>query len=542
MPPPDRHPAVTDAEPQRVVIVTALDLETNAVLRHLGEDWREEVLQSGTICYRGTFEAWDVIVVEAGAGNVRAATTAADAIKNYRPDLALFVGIAGGVKDVGLADVVIATKVYNYESGRDTPDGFLARAELNTVAHELQQRARAMMKRNEWRRRLDAQIDYGAHPKLFVGAIAAGEKVVAGSDTQTANLIKRHYSDALAVEMEGSGFFEATNINRVVATVIRGISDLLDDKTKTDKLGLQAKAADAASAVAFEMLSKLNAQPALPPEPVSRGSQRGSAKVAEPVVSAVPARPAFVEMKATLNEASFFDQDEILARVGLPGVDEIQFRFQQLPHAYVRVIPTIPRTGPIPNAALLQHASPAPLLKHKQFGALSSPNGRGAMAYDPGPPIRGGLAPLSWGTQLFPNGEVWLASNTMIIQQRGNREAWVPIPFIPALLMEQIFYEKAHGALGFAQQKLGLKLPCNLELGVIDLKGVTLALYRDDLRPILTDKVILRRTISTGTRKEIDLALLDFFNAVYDATGYARPPNLFGFPPGPPQETVGKPG
>ena len=50
--------------------------------------------------------------------------------------------------------MVIASKVYNYEFGKDTPDGFLARPELNQVAHELEQRARAMTRRNEWRNRL----------------------------------------------------------------------------------------------------------------------------------------------------------------------------------------------------------------------------------------------------------------------------------------------------------------------------------------------------------------------------------------------------
>ena len=531
MPLLSQQTAVTDAEPQRVVIVTALDLETKAVLRHLDNDWREELLPSGTVCYRGTFEAWDIVVVEAGAGNLRAATTAADAMSHYRPDLALFVGIAGGVKDVGLADVVIASKVYNYAFGKDTPDGFLARPELNQVAHELEQRARFMTKRNEWRSRLDNDIDYATQPNLFVGPIAAGETVVAGSGTRTARLIKKHFSDALAVEMEGSGFFQAAHINRVVAAVIRGVSDLLDNKAKTDGQGLQAKAADAASAVAFEMLSKLSARPALPAEPAPRASRPMLAKAAAP-----PVKTSFREMNLTLNEASFFDRDEVLARVGVPNVDEIQFRFEKLPHAYLRVISTIPRTSSIPKAVLLERAPHAPLLKHKQFGALTAPNARGAMAYDPGPTSRGGAAPLSWGTQLFPNGELWLASNTMIIRERGHRPDWVPVPFIPALLAEQIFYEKTHAAVAFAEEQLGLKLPCKLELGIIDLKGVTLALYRDDLRPILTDKVIMRSTISIGTRKEIDAALLDFFNALYDATGCARPANLFDFPPNPPHQ------
>ena len=82
-----------------------------------------------------------------------------------------------------------------------------------------------------------------------------------------------------------------------------------------------------------------------------------------------------------------------------------------------------------------------------QYGGFADINKYGAFAYDPGGPHRGGPAPLAWGTQLFPNGELWLASNTVVVRERGGRPQWVPIPFIPALVLEQTFYQKAHSAL-----------------------------------------------------------------------------------------------
>ena len=107
-----------EADRPTALIVTALDVETKAVLRHLGKNWNEEVDGNGTIYYRGTFEDYDVVVVEGGAGNISAALVTALATTQLRPDVCLFVGVAGGVKDVKLGDIVAATKIYGYEFGQ----------------------------------------------------------------------------------------------------------------------------------------------------------------------------------------------------------------------------------------------------------------------------------------------------------------------------------------------------------------------------------------------------------------------------------------
>lgn len=534
-----------EADPQVVVIVTALDVETKAVLRHLGDGWTDEQVQ-GTVYYRGKFESWDVVVVEAGPGNSSAAVLAGGAISRYQPAIALFVGVGGGIKDVKLGDVVVASKVYGYESGKDTATGFKERPDLQRSAHPLEQRARAMCKRNEWRQRLDQNIDHGS-PELMVGPVAAGEKVVASQRSATAKFLKQHYSDAIAVEMEGRGFLEAAHINSVLGTVIRGISDLLSKKASADRAGGQKRAADAASAVAFELLAKLASPP--PTEPGPKPDVESPAKpIPEEQRGPVPAESeqtgkptaspvvAFLETQPTVNEGSFFDRGEVLARVGVPDVDEVLFTFEELPDAFVRVIPKVGKAKPIANAVLLEAARDAPLLKHRQYGGFASLNARGVLAYDPGGPHRGGPAPLAWGTQLFPNGELWLASNTVVVRERGGRPAWVPIPFIPALLTEQTFHTKTHAAIAFAVGQLGLTFPCDIGLGILGLKNVKLAIQDDDIRgPIHAEKVVYRHTLATGSRAEIDDALLQFFGLLYDATGYARPVGLFHFPPDPPR-------
>jgi nucleoside phosphorylase len=84
---------------------------------------------------------------------------------------------------------------------------------------------------------------------VHVGAIAAGEAVVAHDAGRIATLLKEHFSDTLAVEMEGRGFLEAAHVEASCrAVVVRGISDRLAGKSNTDKRGWQRRAADAAAA------------------------------------------------------------------------------------------------------------------------------------------------------------------------------------------------------------------------------------------------------------------------------------------------------
>ncbi|WP_026098990.1 phosphorylase family protein [Kamptonema formosum] len=242
----------------RAVILTALPVEYLAVRTHL-RDLQEEMHPQGTIYERGKFfangESWEVGIVEVGAGNAGAGVEAERAIAYFNPSVILFVGVAGGIKDVALGDVVAATKVYGYESGK-AKQKFQPRPDLGLSTYNLIQRARAESKKSDWRQRLASPSS--STPRVFVAPIAAGEKVIASTKSSVFKFLQLNYGDAVAVEMEGRGLLQAAYANpQVSALVIRGISDLIDGKSAADAGGSQEIAARNASAFAFEILKKL---------------------------------------------------------------------------------------------------------------------------------------------------------------------------------------------------------------------------------------------------------------------------------------------
>ncbi len=250
--------ATERARPRKAaVILAALPVEQSAVLAHLA-DLRDDVHEAGTVYRVGAFSSpktdWTVATALIGAGNAGAAFEAERAVRHFDPEVTMFVGVAGGIKDVSLGDVVVATDIFGYHSGKAS-DTFIVRPDVGRSTYALVQRAQAEAQCRDWlARRANGQ----GEPSVVVAPIAAGEQVIASTRSETHAFIRSHYDQAVAVEMEGRGFLEALHANQQVeALVVRGISDLLDAKDVSDEEGWQERASVNAAAFAFEILAKL---------------------------------------------------------------------------------------------------------------------------------------------------------------------------------------------------------------------------------------------------------------------------------------------
>jgi nucleoside phosphorylase len=252
-------PKGVNAKLPRAVILTAIPLEYKAVKKHLTL-LEEELHPKGNVyesgIFKGVYHDWYVGIAEVGAGNNTCAMETERAINYFNPEVILFVGIAGGIKDLNLGDVVAAEKAYGYESGKVSKSGFLTRPTVGMSSYEIFERAKADAKKEDWKLRLP-KTHRKKRLKVITKPIAAGEKVIAEIRSEVYDLIYNSYNDTVAVEMEGSGFYTACHANgKLQFLIVRGISDLLVNKSETDAKGFQEIAVRNASAFAFEVLSK----------------------------------------------------------------------------------------------------------------------------------------------------------------------------------------------------------------------------------------------------------------------------------------------
>ncbi len=173
----------------------------------------------------------------------------------FRARVALFVGTAGGLKDVRHGDVVVATKIYAYESGKAGVT-FEPRPEMGRTSYAFVQRANQEALTDDWLTRLSDNPRPDPVPRVLLGPLAAGNVLLVSTHSELAERLRATYGDTLAVEMEGHGFLQAVEIHpNVHGMVIRGIANLLDDKETADAAGWPAIAARHAAAFAFQVLA-----------------------------------------------------------------------------------------------------------------------------------------------------------------------------------------------------------------------------------------------------------------------------------------------
>ncbi|SBW25298.1 5'-methylthioadenosine/S-adenosylhomocysteine nucleosidase [Protofrankia symbiont of Coriaria ruscifolia] len=245
-----------------IVLLTALNAEYSAIRDHLPAA-EPRTCTGGTIFDVGEptgHPGRSVALGVLGAGALTAAALTERALTEFAPTAIFFVGVAGGLRDwLEIGDVVVATKIHAYQGGRSEDNEFLVRPNAWQVSHEVEQVARRLPRDPRWCAGLPGAAGRPA-PAVHFEAVAAGDVVLNSRTSWIAEQLRRHHNDAVAIEMESSGFAQASHLHsRVSMATIRGISDRADGtKSATDSRGGQQLAAANAAAFAIALAAAVD--------------------------------------------------------------------------------------------------------------------------------------------------------------------------------------------------------------------------------------------------------------------------------------------
>jgi nucleoside phosphorylase len=213
---------------------------------------------------------YDVVLCEATErSNVASATLTKSIIEDFRPEVILLVGIAGGMlaeKDgigrdgVALGDVVVADLV-SYTEFMKIAEGKLSLRYLPIDQPSVHLRGsviKPVVRSFDLNEAVKAERpDKATKPKVLEGEIVSGEKVWGGVDDAVQVQLLGPFEKALAVDMESYGMARAVCERRNSVwynpryLVIRGISDMVGVKENNEtRAKWKSYAAHTASCVA----------------------------------------------------------------------------------------------------------------------------------------------------------------------------------------------------------------------------------------------------------------------------------------------------
>lgn len=158
------------------------------------------------------FTSDDIIIQKSGIGKVNAAIQAVEMIHQFKPDVIISSGCAGGNgNDINIQDIVVSNKLAYH-------DVYCGTAIDNTTVYGQVQGLPLFYEADP--KLLDKAVKTGAKP----GLIVTGDWFVDSKDKMRE--IIGHFPDAKAVDMESAAIAQACYINKVPFISFRVISDI----------------------------------------------------------------------------------------------------------------------------------------------------------------------------------------------------------------------------------------------------------------------------------------------------------------------------
>ena len=196
----------------KIGIIAAMPEELAYLLQHLDDASDEKVL--GNSYHTGKVGSVELVLVESGIGKVMSAMSVAILADHFQVDAVINTGSAGAVANgIAVGDVVIADKLCYHD------------VDVTAFGYDYGQMARQPLYFESDKKFISliqeslSKLDQTWH----LGLIATGDSFVAGEDK--IKVIKEHFPQVLAVEMEGAAIAQAAHALNLPFLVIRAMSD-----------------------------------------------------------------------------------------------------------------------------------------------------------------------------------------------------------------------------------------------------------------------------------------------------------------------------
>ncbi|HFU1220028.1 TPA: 5'-methylthioadenosine/adenosylhomocysteine nucleosidase [Streptococcus agalactiae] len=196
----------------KIGIIAAMEEELKLLVENLEDKSQETVLSN--VHYSGRYGEHELVLVQSGVGKVMSAMSVAILVESFKVDAIINTGSAGAVATgLNVGDVVVAdTLVYHdvdltafgYDYGQMSMQPLYFHSDKTFVST-----FEAVLSKEEMTSK--------------VGLIATGDSFIAGQEK--IDVIKGHFPQVLAVEMEGAAIAQAAQATGKPFVVVRAMSD-----------------------------------------------------------------------------------------------------------------------------------------------------------------------------------------------------------------------------------------------------------------------------------------------------------------------------
>lgn len=196
-------------------IIGAMELEVNLLQKELQNS--EKIERYGFSFYSGTIGNHKVIVLLSGIGKVSASVGTSLLISMFSPDLIINTGVAGGLKNSKVYDIIIASEVKHHD------------VDVTDFGYALGQQAQMpeqFLPNEIWvERALKNCQKYS--DAVYKGMVVSGDQFINNPNKKA--WIETHFPQALAVEMEAAAIAQTCYIMKIPFLLIRAISDTANE-------------------------------------------------------------------------------------------------------------------------------------------------------------------------------------------------------------------------------------------------------------------------------------------------------------------------